>query len=43
MPVGILCEKAAGSFQRPMISNAGEDVEDLALMWRSMADAVRCE
>ena len=40
MAFGILRKQAAGGFQRSMISNAGEDIEDLALVRRGIADAV---
>ena len=41
--IGILRDEAAGSFQRPMIPNAGEHIEDLALFRQSVTSAIRCQ
>ena len=41
MTLGVFREQTSGGFQGSVISNAGEDVEDLALVWRGVTHAVR--
>ena len=41
MALGVLRQQPAGGFQCPVIPDAGEDVEDLTLMSRGIADTVR--
>ena len=43
MTVGIAGKQPAGGFQRSMIANAREDIENLAFRLCRIADAIRCQ
>src|SRR5215471_13310867 len=40
MPLGVLCEQASGSIQTAFVPDAGEDVGNLALRRRGVADSI---